>query len=454
MVHDDPIRADPLKLRLYNKPDVQQIPQLKALGGAAVREMQVVAAVLPFRVSNYVVDELIDWSAVPDDPVFRLLFPARAMLDDESFERMDRALSAGDVHEQRRLALSIRTAMNPHPGGQLTLNRPWLDGDQVSGLQHKYPETLLFFPQDGQTCHSYCSFCFRWPQFVADRGLQMALTDCELLVRYLSAHPEVTDLLITGGDPFTMSAVRLRRALEPLVTDALAHVTSIRFGTKALTFWPRRFLTDPDAPALLELITWLCSRGKHVAIMAHYNHWRELETETSQEATARLRGAGAVIRSQGPILSGINDDASVWRRLWRRQSELGIIPYYMFIVRDTGPKAYFDVPLARAWEIYRDAASGVSGLGRTVRGPSMSTSPGKVEVVGVAEVHGEQVFVLRFLQARNPAWCYRPFFARYDAAATWLDGLEPAFGEPEFFFESEHRAMSSARPTTIGLLPV
>jgi hypothetical protein len=79
----------------------------------------------------------------------------------------------------------------------------------------------------------------------------------------------------------------------------------------------------------------------------------------------------------------------------------------------------------------------VSGLSRTVRGPSMSAFPGKVVIDGVVTINGEKLFALQFLQARNPEWVRRPFFARYDATATWLDHLKPAFGCDRFFFETE-----------------
>ena len=87
----------------------------------------------------------------------------------------------------------------------------------------------------------------------------------------------------------------------------------------------------------------------------------------------------------------------------------------------------------------------VSGLARTARGPSMSASPGKVEIQGVTEVNGEKVLALRFIQGRNPDWVQRPFFARYDADATWLDHLEPAFAETEFFYEQEYRELRAER---------
>ena len=99
--------------------------------------------------------------------------------------------------------------------------------------------------------------------------------------------------------------------------------------------------------------------------------------------------------------------------MWRTQLRMGLVPYYMFVERDTGPQGYFAVPLARAVEIFRDAYASVSGLCRTVRGPSMSATPGKVCVDGVAEIAGQRVFVLHMIQARDPSLVGRPFFAHY-----------------------------------------
>ena len=121
--------------------------------------------------------------------------------------------------------------------------------------------------------------------------------------------------------------------------------------------------------------------------------------------------------------------------MWRRQVDLNMIPYYMFIARDTGSKAFFELPLERCWKIFRDAYSHVSGVCRTVRGPSMSMDKGKVQVLGVAEVKGEKVFVLRFIQGKKSGWVDVPFFAEYNPSATWFDQLRPAFGEKQFFFE-------------------
>jgi hypothetical protein len=150
-----------------------------------------------------------------------------------------------------------------------------------------------------------------------------------------------------------------------------------------------------------------------------------------------VRETGAEIRGQSPLLRHINDDPEVWAELWREQVKQGCIPYYMFIARDTGAQHYFAIPLVEAWDIFRKAYNQVSGLGRTVRGPSMSCDPGKVQVEGVSEIHGERVIVLKAIQGRNPEWVGKPFYAEYNDKAIWLDDLKPAFGEEKFFFEDE-----------------
>ena len=113
----------------------------------------------------------------------------------------------------------------------------------------------------------------------------------------------------------------------------------------------------------------------------------------------------------------------------------------MFVERDTGAQDYFAVPLEKAWKIFDKAYQNVSGICRTVRGPSMSCTPGKVHIIGITEVMGEKVLVLKMIQGRNHDWVNKPFFAKYDPKAIWLDDLVPAFGEEKFFFEDELQDM-------------
>jgi KamA family protein len=405
---------------------------------------------MPFRVNDYVLEELIDWSDIPSDPIYQLTFPQAEMLDHADFVQLQNLLMIGAGPDTvQHCAREIQMRMNPHPAGQMELNVPTVGGEELPGCQHKYRETVLFFPPAGQTCHAYCTYCFRWPQFVGIEHLKFATHEIDLLVRYLQGHKEVTDVLVTGGDPLVMSSGLLRRNIEPLLGEGLNHITSIRIGTKALAYWPYRFTTDNDADDLLRLFADVQRSGRQLAIMAHYSHPRELQTGAAREALRRVRGTGAVVRCQTPLVRHVNDSPEVWAELWREQVRLGAVPYYLFVARNTGPRSYFEVPLVRGLQIYSEALAQVSGLARTVRGPIMSAAPGKVLVDGVAHVNGQEVFVLKMIQGRDPEWVNRVFFARFDPRAMWLDQLEPAFDEPEFFFERSLREMTMDewRPT-------
>jgi len=442
----DVARVEARKYRAYTRKDIGLIPELERLSAAERVAMEAVATVLPFRVNNYVVEDLIDWSDIPDDPIFQLTFPQPGMLSSADLGRMYRLIRRGASEaEIGAAAASIQHAMNPHPAGQRDLNVPVFDDEPIPGVQHKYRETVLIFPAAGQTCHAYCTYCFRWAQFVGIDEFKFASRESSRWVRYLERHREVTSVLLTGGDPAIMKSSVLRRYIEPLLDPALEHITSIRIGTKAPAYWPYRFVTDDDADDLLALFERVRRSGRHLALMAHYSHPRELETPVAEVALRRIRDAGAAIRCQAPLVRHVNDSSAAWAQLWRRQVRLGAIPYYMFVERDTGPRDYFSVPLARALGIFNDAYRQVSGLARTVRGPSMSATPGKVLIDGVATVAGQRVFVLKFLQARNPDWVGRPFFAKFDETATWLDELKPASGAKEFFYRPELREIAVAR---------
>lgn len=434
--------ADAPKFTVFTDRNIEKIPQFQQLPEALQHDIKVAASVFPFRVNTYVLDQLVGWEEPRNDAIFRLVFPQREMLEEEDYSKLSALIKAGaDKKAIAEVVAEIREKLNPHPAGQMDLNVPEAEGEKLDGIQHKYRETVLFFPSQGQTCHSYCTFCFRWAQFIGDSDLRFAAKEAEGLLDHLRANPDVTDILFTGGDPMVMKAKNLKAYLEPLLEPEFDHVRTIRIGTKSLTFWPYRFVTDADAEEVLELFRKVIASGKHLAFMAHFNHWRELDTDICREAIQRIRETGAVIRTQAPLLRHINDNADVWATMWQKQVELGLIPYYMFVERDTGARHYFEVPLYKAHDIYRQAMRKVSGIARTVRGPSMSADPGKVEISGITEVNGEKVFVLRFIQGRNDDWVQRPFFARYDENATWLNHLKPAFGEEKFFYEDEFEAM-------------
>jgi KamA family protein len=388
-----------------------------------VREtVRVVSEVLPFRVNDYVLSQLVDWSNIPDDPIFQLVFPQRGMLTPEDESAVARVKEHGSRTEQKAVVAEIRSRLNPHPSGQRELNVPSEGGVSLPGLQHKYRETVLYFPGHGQTCHSYCTYCFRWAQFVGDADLRFAASGPDQLIGYLRTHPDVSDVLVTGGDPMVMTTQRLRSHLEPLL--AVESVRTIRIGTKSIAYWPHRFVNDEDADDVLSLFEKVVDSGRNLAVMAHFSHPRELETDLARQAIARIRASGALVYCQAPLIAHVNDDARAWNEMWRAELAVGAVPYYMFIERDTGPHDYFKVPLATAVAIFQSAYRGLPGLARTVRGPVMSATVGKIAVDGVTHTPRGDSFLLRMLQARDPELVGRSFRARMSPDAAWIDDLE------------------------------
>lgn len=422
----------------------KKLPQISKLNNEQIENIEVVSRVFPFKTNNYVVNELIDWDNFEDDPMFVLNFPQKEMLLEPQYKAIEKLYKEGaDKNVIFQEANRIRMQLNPHPAGQMDHNVPVLDGEKLMGIQHKYRETALFFPTQGQTCHAYCTFCFRWPQFSGMSDLKFAMKQSDLLVKYLERNRTVTDLLFTGGDPMIMSANHLKTYINALLKSRGHNLSTIRIGSKSLSFWPYRYLTDKDSDELLRLFEKITKSGIHLAFMAHFNHPRELSTPAVRKAVSRIRNTGAQIRTQSPILNHINNKPELWSRMWKKQVEMGMVPYYMFIARDTGAQHFFGVDLHHSWNVFRKAYNQVSGIARTVRGPSMSANPGKVQVVGVSQIKGKKVFVLNFLQGRNPDWVGRPFFAEYSENALWLDDLKPAFNEESFFYENEFEEILS-----------
>jgi KamA family protein len=407
-----------LKYKSFTIKDLELIPQSRLLSARQIEEIKIVSEIYPFKTNNYVLDKLIDWTNVPDDPVFRLNFPHKGMLSDEHFDKIQwsRRVQRKDHSD---LVKRIRRTLNPHPAGQTDLNIPYDEtGHAIEGIQHKYRTTLLFFPSHSQTCHAYCTFCFRWPQFVNDPELKMQAKEITPLLQYLHNHPQVNDVLITGGDPMVMSPRVLSMYIDALLE--VETVKTIRIGTKSLSYWPYKYVTDPDAEEILKIFRQIVASGRHLAFMAHFNHPAELRTEILQEAIHRVRQTGAEIRTQAPLLRNINNNISTWKALWTEQVRLGCVPYYMFLPRDTGAQHYFAESLQDALNIYRGAIQNICGVARTARGPVMSITSGKVELLDIED----GCYSIRYLQHRMPELTYKIFRAKARVPRPkWFDDL-------------------------------
>jgi KamA family protein len=429
-----------ISYRSFGLHNLKNIPLLENLTSEEIFDIKVVGTVLPFKVNNYIIENLINWNNIPKDPIFQLTFPQKKMLNQQHYNIIANAIETGKPKSEIiEIANQIRRELNPHPAGQLNDNVPEYKGRKLNGIQHKYNETVLFFPKQGQTCHAYCTFCFRWPQFTHLDDVKISSNEIHELIKYIEVHPEVTDLLITGGDPMIMSGKIFSNYINQILYANIKHLHTIRIGSKSLSYWPYRFVTDRDSDLILRTFEKVVKSGRQLSFIAHFSHYNELRTEIVKKAISRILSTGAVIRTQSPVLRYVNDDPMVWEIMWKEQVKLGMVPYYMFIPRDTGAKEYFKISLTDAYQIFRDAFMNVGGNARTVRGPVMSCYPGKIQILGISRILNEDVLVLTFIQGRNPEWTNKPFLAEINFDAYWIDDLKPAFGEQNFFFENKFR---------------
>ena len=288
-------------------------------------------------------------------------------------------------------------ALNPHPGtsrAQRSAGRR----PRAWGLQHKYRETLLVFPRQGQTCHTYCGYCFRWAQFVGPAATSAGVPGPETMTSYLDRHPEVTDVLLTGGDPLVMRTELLRRYLEPLLAPAAS--TSPPSGSAPR---PSRLAVPAagrtEADGLLRCSSGCRRRQARRDDDARLARPRSCD-RPARAALSRLASTGAVLRAQAPVVRTSTTPAGVGRHVAGRGPQ-GVAPYYMFVERDTGARRYFGLPLAARWTSTAVPAPGV-GSGAHRAGPVMSATPGKVAVDGEVDLGRGAAFSPRMLEARDP----------------------------------------------------
>lgn len=354
---------------------VRDVERLKGIPPEERKRLAEVAARFPFRANDYYLG-LIDWDD-PADPIRKLIVPSPGEL--ERFGSLDPCQEAKNT--------------------------------VAPGLQHKYPHTVLFLVNE--VCGGYCRYCFRKRLFLDETG-ETSL-DVRPGLAYVAARPQITNVLLTGGDPLALAT----RRLEEIVAGvrAIPHVGIVRIGTKMPAFNPYRILDDPG---LLAMFRRHSTPEKRLYVMAHFDHPREL-TPPAVEAIGRLIEAGAMVVNQCPLLAGVNDDPAVLAELFRKLSFVGAPQYYLFQGRPAAGNGPFEVPIVRGYFLFEEAKKRVSGLAKRARFV-MSHARGKIEIVGVTE----RRIYLRFHRARNPLEEGRFLVFHRDDRALWLDDLVPA----------------------------
>ena len=349
---------------------VNKLDQVKGLSEQERQQLQPIAEKFAFRTNDYY-QSLIDWND-PDDPIRRIVMPD--VQEMEEFGELD----ASDEHSYTR----------------------------VKGLEHKYGDTALLLVNN--VCGAYCRFCFRKRLFTD--GNDEVTNDITEAVAYIQQHPEINNVLLSGGDPLIMSTGKLGRIIQQL--RDIPHVRIIRIGTKMTAFDPYRILNDPS---LLEMLSQYSLPDRKIFVMAHFNHPREL-TEPALKGLQLLQKAGAITVNQSPLIRGVNDKPEIIAELFGRLSYNGVVPYYLFICRPTLGNEPYMVPVERGLEIFEEARRRLAGLAKNAR-LCMSHRTGKVEVVG--KLDGKIVF--RYHRAPDPHDCGRVMIFDSDPRASWLD---------------------------------
>ena len=351
---------------------VRRLNQVPEIPAAIRARLQPVTEEYVFRANDYYLG-LIDWSD-PDDPIRQLIIPREEELND--WGRLD--------------------ASNEE---SVTVAR---------GVQHKYCDTVLLLCNE--VCGAYCRYCFRKRLFMDDND--EVTNDISAGLAYIAAHPEVSNVLLTGGDPLLMSTRRLVEIFEAL--RAIDHVRIIRIGSKMPAFDPWRVLRDDELQAAFRKYS---TPERRIYLMAHFDHPRELTAEAVAGIDACLRN-GVICVNQCPLVRGVNDDAATLAEMYSRLSYIGCPPYYLFQGRPTAGNEPYEVPIVHGWLTFQEALRRGSGLARRAR-YCMSHETGKVEVVGIDD---ERIY-LRYHQAKDPADLGRFFVRRRDDRASWLDDL-------------------------------
>lgn len=351
------------------------IENIDGLGEAEMLELTKVSDRYAFRANDYYLS-LIDWED-PFDPIRRLIIP-----DIKELERW------GGVDASRESDFTV-----------------------MPGLQHKYPSTALMLVSN--VCGGICRYCFRKRLFFQDHS--ETVRDIPAAVQYIASHEEITNVLLTGGDPLLLSTSRLERIISPL--RHIDHVRIIRLGSKVPAFNPFRILDDPS---LLDLIRTYSTLNRKIYIITHFNHLKEL-TPHAVRAVNLLHKAGALLANQTPILRGINDDPGDLAELFKALAATGVPPYYVFQCRPAVGNKTYSVPIETAYDIVEQAKSMVSGLAKRAR-LTMSHVTGKIEIIGRDKDH----IFFKYHRAAREEDNSRVMVFKSNPFAYWLDDYEEA----------------------------
>ncbi len=330
--------------------------------------------------------KLIDWKN-PDDPIKQIIFP--------SVDELDLSGSYDTSGEKENTVLT--------------------------GLQHKYKETALLLVTN--RCAGYCRHCFRKRLVGIPTDETVKLFD--RAVEYIKEHPEITNVLISGGDPLILPTDVIEYFLSEL--SKINHLKFIRIGSRIPVFYPMRITEDRK---LLEILSKYSTPERRIYLVTHFNHPVEITDEARRSIDSLIRH-GVIVSNQAVLLKKVNDNPDTIATLMKELVSAGVVPYYLFQCRPVKRvKKHFQIPLKEGYRIVEKAKQKLDGHAKRFK-YIMSHKTGKIEIVGII---GDEIY-LKYHQAKQPSKVGKLFKKKLTPEAGWLDDLKPINTKSEKFVE-------------------
>lgn len=281
--------------------------------------------------------------------------------------------------------------------------------DKGNGILHKYSYTALVVGTE--YCAMYCRHCFR--KRMVGLPNEQTVRNFQQAAKYFVSHPEITNVLISGGDPFMLPTATIKAMLDELKN--IPHLNYVRIGTRAPVVYPVRFFDDE----LIEVLRQF-NRTKALYIPTHFNHPNEI-TPVAEKAILRLREAGITVNNQAVLLRGVNDNVETLVTLMNELLRIGVNPYYLYQCMPVARvRHHFQVPLKEGVDIVDGARMKLDGYGKRFKF-IIGHDIGKIEVCGRIE----DKLIMKQLHTRpdHPEESSRMLVRQLTEKGGWLDDL-------------------------------
>lgn len=317
----------------------------------------------------------------PDDPVRKLAFPSEEEL-----------IEAGAMGE---------TTTDPYGDDK---------HNKGNGVLHKYPYSALIVATD--YCSMYCRHCFR--KAIVGLPNDKTVTNFQNALEYIREHKEITNVIISGGDPMLIDTPKLKKMLDGL--KEVEHINYVRIGTRTPVVYPMRFFDDDLIEYFKEF-----NKVKTLYMPTHFNHINEI-TPTAKEAILRIREAGVTVNNQAVLLKGVNDSAEDIENLMNGLVKIGVNPYYLYQCMPVSRvRNHFQVPLKDGIDMVDKAKERLDGYAKRFKF-IMGHDIGKIEIVGRID----NKLILKHIHSRpeKPEEASKMKIMQLTDNAGWLDDMD------------------------------